>query len=63
METPSKAAAPALTPCIGLCKIGHDGYCDGCQRSLAEIAAWSQLDNAQRQAVMRQLALRAKGRS
>ncbi len=34
------------SPCISVCRIDADsGCCDGCLRTLAEIAAWSRLDN------------------
>jgi predicted Fe-S protein YdhL (DUF1289 family) len=38
----------------------HDatGWCEGCKRTLDEIAAWSTLDDAAKRAVWRQLALR-----
>ncbi len=37
-----------LTPCIGVCELDPDGLCRGCHRSSAEIAAWSQLGDAER---------------
>lgn len=40
------------SPCIGLCRIGDDGLCEGCLRSLAEIAGWSSLDDARRLRLM-----------
>ncbi len=36
------------TPCIGICELAADGYCVGCLRSAAEIAAWRDLDDAER---------------
>ena len=33
-------------------------YCLGCQRTLEEITLWSQMSDAQREAVMAQLAAR-----
>ena len=47
------------TPCIGECGIETDtGLCRGCRRSRAEIAAWRQMDDAERQALMRLLPFR-----
>lgn len=39
---------PVLTPCIGVCTLDPDGYCDGCLRSGDEIAGWLAMDDAQR---------------
>lgn len=35
-------------------------YCLGCQRTLDEITRWSQMNDSEREAVMRQLAARKK---
>jgi predicted Fe-S protein YdhL (DUF1289 family) len=43
---------PALSPCIGICTLGDDGLCDGCLRTGAEIGAWGQLPDAERQRIM-----------
>ncbi len=34
---------PMLTPCIGVCTLDPQGYCDGCRRTGAEIAMWSSM--------------------
>jgi predicted Fe-S protein YdhL (DUF1289 family) len=50
---------PVPSPCIQVCRIDADsGWCDGCQRSLDEIAAWSTMDEAARRAVWRQVLVR-----
>jgi 8-oxo-dGTP pyrophosphatase MutT (NUDIX family)/predicted Fe-S protein YdhL (DUF1289 family) len=46
--------APALSPCIGICRLGGDGLCVGCLRTGEEIGRWSQLDNAQRLRIMQE---------
>lgn len=47
------------TPCRQICAVdGRTGLCVGCGRTLEEIAAWSSLAEAQRQAIMRELAER-----
>lgn len=34
------------SPCISVCRVdAGSGWCDGCLRTLDEIAAWSQLDS------------------
>jgi hypothetical protein len=38
-----------LTPCIGVCDLDPEGYCEGCQRTGDEIACWASLSDAQRQ--------------
>ncbi len=32
--------APITSPCIGICRLDADGYCEGCLRSGDEIARW-----------------------
>jgi uncharacterized protein len=47
------------TPCIAVCIIDpKTNLCLGCGRTLPEIARWSQMDSAERQAVMAQLSTR-----
>jgi uncharacterized protein len=51
--------APVGSPCVNVCRMdAGTGWCDGCQRTLDEIAAWGTLDDAGRLAVWRQLAQR-----
>ena len=40
------------SPCRQICRLGTDGLCDGCGRTLAEIAVWGTLDPAARREVM-----------
>lgn len=51
---PTRAAAPAaiLTPCIGICALDADGYCEGCFRTGEEIGSWSSLPDAERRRLM-----------
>ena len=50
---------PALSPCTGICRIDeHTGWCEGCLRTLDEIAGWSAFDAAARGRVCDSLALR-----
>jgi len=41
-------ARPILTPCIGLCELGTDGFCVGCHRTGEEIARWLSMSDAER---------------
>ena len=50
------AAAPAGSPCTGVCRIdGGSGLCAGCARTLDEIARWSAMSEAERLQVRAQL--------
>lgn len=51
----------ASTPCIKLCVIDlRTGLCEGCGRTLAEIAQWSRLGEAERLAIMAELPQRLR---
>jgi predicted Fe-S protein YdhL (DUF1289 family) len=41
-----------LTPCIGICRLGPDGLCEGCLRTSDEIARWMYLSDAERTRLM-----------
>jgi uncharacterized protein len=46
----------SLTPCVQVCVIDpYSGFCIGCGRTVAEIAAWPTLDDPQRRAIMAEL--------
>jgi uncharacterized protein len=50
---------PVPSPCINVCRMhAATGWCEGCRRTLAEIAAWSGLSDEQKRAVWQALALR-----
>ena len=47
------------SPCIGLCRMDPErDLCQGCHRTLEEIAQWGELDEEERRAVL----LRVAGR-
>ena len=53
------AEVPVKSPCTNVCRIdAASGWCEGCLRTLDEIAAWSALDEVARGAVCADLALR-----
>jgi hypothetical protein len=59
--------APVRSPCVSVCVLDSAGtnVCIGCGRTLDEVAAWSQMTNAQRREVVarapaRLAALRAR---
>ena len=40
------------SPCISVCRMdAKSGLCEGCQRTLDEIASWSLMGDAEKQAV------------
>lgn len=43
---------PILSPCIGLCRLDGDGYCEGCLRSADEIARWVVMGEAERRRIV-----------
>jgi uncharacterized protein len=56
MDAPPK---PIATPCVQVCVVdGKSGLCLGCHRTLAEVAGWSRLTDAERAAVMSALPAR-----
>lgn len=47
------------SPCQSVCVMHPDtGWCEGCMRTLQEIADWSRLDDAARRVVWRSIAHR-----
>jgi uncharacterized protein len=51
--------APLPSPCINVCRMDEaTGWCAGCLRTLDEIALWSRLSEAGKQAVWGHLAQR-----
>ena len=47
------------SPCINVCRMNPDtGLCEGCLRTLAEIAAWSAMSSDEKRAVRALLAAR-----
>lgn len=49
------------SPCVGICRIGGDGCCEGCLRTLDEIASWGEMTAAERSKVYAALAKRNHG--
>lgn len=44
------------SPCSNVCKMHEpSGWCEGCARTIAEIAAWSRADDATRLAILSRL--------
>ncbi|KWT91714.1 MULTISPECIES: DUF1289 domain-containing protein [unclassified Variovorax] len=48
------------SPCISVCRMDPaSGFCEGCLRTIDEIAAWSGMDDATKRRVWRAIELRA----
>lgn len=48
MQLPS----PVPSPCISVCRMSPaTGLCEGCRRTIDEIAAWSRMEDPEKRAV------------
>ena len=57
--TSSRADPTLETPCVNICLLDSEtGLCVGCGRTLAEIAGWAGMSDAERRAVMAVLPMR-----
>jgi hypothetical protein len=57
VRIPSAAAVPS--PCISICRIDPaTGWCEGCLRTIDEIAHWSVFDDEEKRAVWAELGRR-----
>ena len=41
-----------LSPCVGVCSLDAAGLCEGCHRTVGEIARWSQMGDDERLRIM-----------
>jgi predicted Fe-S protein YdhL (DUF1289 family) len=50
------------SPCIDVCRMNAEtGFCDGCFRTIDEIAAWSAYDDDEKRAVLAHVESRRQG--
>ena len=50
---------PVPSPCNSVCRMSpRTGWCEGCFRTIDEIASWSRMDDDEKRAVWVQLAQR-----
>lgn len=55
------AMDPVPSPCISVCRMDPaTGWCEGCLRTLDEIAGWGLASDEEKRAVWQQLAERAR---
>ncbi len=56
MRAKPVARASVPSPCISVCRMDPaTGWCEGCLRTIDEIAAWSSLDDEAKRAVWERL--------
>lgn len=56
------ASGPVRSPCMSVCRMdAASGLCEGCLRTIGEIAGWADLSAPDRLDVWRRIALRAVG--
>jgi predicted Fe-S protein YdhL (DUF1289 family) len=57
LDLGSPATGPTVpSPCISVCRIdAATGWCEGCRRTIDEIAGWSQFDDGEKLAVWAEL--------
>jgi predicted Fe-S protein YdhL (DUF1289 family) len=59
VAVPDLAVTPVPSPCISVCRIDPvNGCCEGCARTIDEIAQWSGMSDEARRLVWAQIALR-----
>lgn len=56
-------APPVPSPCVNVCRMDPaTGWCEGCLRTLDEIARWSAMSEADKRAVWAELPVRRQQR-
>ncbi len=60
---PAPAAQAVASPCVNVCRMSAlTGYCEGCLRTIDEIAGWSTYSDGEKRAVLARLPARKVGR-
>lgn len=61
LQAAQAAPGPVRSPCVSVCRMdAASGLCEGCLRTLEEIAGWAEMDTSHRLAVWQRVALRAQ---
>ena len=59
LDTSPRPAPPVASPCISVCRMDpRTQLCEGCARTIDEIANWSRYSDADKQAVWQRIAAR-----
>ncbi|MEY2618953.1 MAG: hypothetical protein RL522_1955 [Pseudomonadota bacterium] len=62
LQAAQASPGPVRSPCVSVCRMdATSGLCEGCLRTLDEIASWADMGTADRLSVWQQIALRAQG--
>jgi len=62
-RSPTLSSTPVPSPCISVCRIdAASGLCEGCLRTLDEIARWGSMSNDARREVWNAIHARRAGR-
>ena len=60
-EPSTGVSTPVRSPCVSICRIDvATGFCEGCFRTIDEIADWSAMTDDRRRAVWRELHARGE---
>ncbi len=60
---PAPSAQAVASPCVNVCRMSaFTGLCEGCLRTIDEIAGWSAYSDRQKRAVLARLPARKAGR-
>jgi predicted Fe-S protein YdhL (DUF1289 family) len=61
LQAAQVSPGPVRSPCVSVCRMdAASGLCEGCLRTLDEIASWAEMDTPHRLAVWQRVALRAQ---
>ncbi|HCX34064.1 MAG TPA: DUF1289 domain-containing protein [Rhodocyclaceae bacterium] len=65
IAAPATAAALGVaSPCVDVCRMdAASGLCEGCLRTIEEIAEWSSAGEARRRAILEAVAMRRAARA
>lgn len=61
LQSTQASSGPVRSPCVSVCRMdAATGLCEGCLRTIGEIAGWADMDTPERLAVWQRIALRAR---
>lgn len=48
------------SPCVSICRLDDSGLCEGCLRTIDEIAGWGSLDGQSKRSIIERIAQRRR---